>query len=250
MKLRKKCAIVVGASSGIGAAVARRLARAGWHLALVARRQEALNQVAADIARLPGAHPALVYPHDVTNYDEVPALFDRIADDLGGLELVLYASGVMPDVGPEEFDFAKDRAMVEVNLLGMIAWLNQAADLFARLEGGTIAGIGSVAGDRGRRDRPGYNTSKGAQAIFLESLRNRLAPRNVRVVTIKPGPVATPMTEGLGQMPFMISANEAAREIVRALESSRSTVYVPHRWAVIMLVIRHIPSFLFRRLGI
>ncbi|MDK2972190.1 MAG: hypothetical protein PWP23_1945 [Candidatus Sumerlaeota bacterium] len=250
MKLKKKCAIIVGASSGIGAAVARRMAREGWTLALVARREEALADVAADIARRTNREAPRIYPHDVTDFDAVPALFDRIVADLGGLELVLYTSGIMPDVGPEEFNFAKDRQMVEVNLLGMMAWLNEAAHLFSRLGGGTIAGISSVAGDRGRRDRPGYNTSKGAQAIFLEALRNRLASRNVRVVTIKPGPVATPLTEGLGNMPFMISANEAARQIVRALGKSHGTVYVPLRWAAIMTVIRHIPSIIFRRMGI
>lgn len=249
MKLNSKCAIIVGASSGMGAAVAKRLAHAGWRLALVARREEALNSLAEEINAKGKGH-AHVYKHDVTHFDEVPELFDRIAGELSGLEMVIYAAGVMPEVGPDEYDFEKDRLMVEVNLLGMMAWLNEAADLFSRLQGGTIVGFGSVAGDRGRKDQPGYNTSKGAVAVYLEALRNRLAPWNVRVVTIKPGPVDTPMTEGLGNLPFMISVTEASRQIVNAALTSRSTVYVPGRWALIMLIIRHIPSFIFRRLGI
>ena len=102
--------------------------------------------------------------------------------------------------------------------------------------------------DRGRKGQPGYNTSKGAQAIFLESLRNRLDSSGVRVVTIKPGPVDTPLTRGKGAMPFMISAEHAACAIARAAATSHGTVYVPRRWGLIMHVIRHIPSFLFRRM--
>lgn len=251
LELKDRCAIIVGASSGIGEAVARRLARRGWRLALVARNEEKLRQLADAINSGAGEARAFVFAHDVTDFDAAPEVFEQAVEALGGLELLLYSSGVMPEVAEDEYNFAKDRQMVEVNLLGMMAWLNPAAELFSRLGRGTIAGIGSVAGDRGRRDRPGYNTSKGAQAIFLESLRNRLAPHGVRVLTIKPGPVATPMTEGLGNMPMMISVNEASRQIVRALHgTARTEVYVPARWRYVMLIIRHIPSFLFRKLGI
>jgi NAD(P)-dependent dehydrogenase (short-subunit alcohol dehydrogenase family) len=247
--LRDNCALVVGASSGIGAAVAERLAREGFRVALVARREDELRKVADAINRRAGQERAWVFAHDVTHYEEVPALFERIVEVLGGLSVVVYAAGVMPPVGPDEYNFAKDRQMVEVNLLGMIAWLNEAADLFRRVQSGVIVGVGSVAGDRGRAGQPGYNTTKGAQAIFLESLRNRLAPANVRVITIKPGPVDTPMVRHLGRLPMMITADEAARQIVRAIGRSWGTVYVPRRWGLIMWVIIHIPSFIFRRLG-
>lgn len=251
MKLEPKRAIVVGASSGIGAAVAKRLARAGWRVAIVARREEQLSEVAdAIVRRDPKADPVVV-AHDVTNYGEVPALFDRLVDELGGLDVVVYASGVMPDVAEDEYDFAKDRQMVEVNFLGMVAWANQAADFFARVKGGVLCGIGSVAGDRGRKGQPGYNASKGAQAIFLESLRNRLTSQGVAVLTVKPGPVATPMTAHLGDMPFMISADEAARRIVEAIRTrTNGTLYVPRRWRLIMAVIRAIPGPIFQRLGL
>lgn len=209
--------------------------------------RELAREIDGDNPPTPRAH---VFVHDVTHFDEVPALFDDIVKRLGGLSMVIYASGVMPTVAEYEFDFEKDRQMVEVNLLGMIAWLNQAADFFRRMQRGTIVGIGSIAGDRGRKKQPVYNTTKGAQAIYLEALRNRLAARNVRVVTIKPGFVDTPMTRGLGNLPMMISADEAARRILIAAEKSQSTVYVPRRWALVSFIIRHIPSFLFRKLEI
>lgn len=245
-----KRTLIIGASSGIGAALARRLASEGHRLALVARRKEDLEKLAAEIKETSGEDLARVYPHDVTKYEDVPVLFDLITEDLGGLEYVIYAAGVMPSVAINEFNFDKDRQMIEVNVLGMIAWLNQAADLFSRLQKGVICGIGSLAGDRGRKGQPGYNTSKGAQAIFLESLRNRLASKNVRVITIKPGFVDTAMTTGMGNLLWMISAEEAARKIARTLEDARGTVYVPWRWNLVSFVIRHMPSFIFRRLDI
>lgn len=245
-----KRTLIIGASSGIGAALARRLASEGHKLALVARRKDDLDALAAQIKESCGEDRARVYPHDVTKYEDVPVLFDLIAEDLGGLDIVVYAAGVMPSVGPNEFNFEKDRPMIEVNVLGMIAWLNQAADLFARLQKGVICGIGSLAGDRGRKGQPVYNTSKGAQAIYLESLRNRLASKNVRVITIKPGFVDTAMTAGMGNLLWMISAEEAARKIARTFDYARGTVYVPWRWNLVSLVIRHIPSFIFRRLDI
>ena len=250
MQLNSRTGLIIGASSGIGEALATHLGHNGWNLALVSRRRDELERVAGAINGSPGQGKASVFVHDVTDTASVPHLFESIVESLGGLELVVYAAGVMPDVGKDEYDFSKDKLMIEVNLMGQVAWLNESADFLGRIKRGTIVGIGSVAGDRGRTGQPVYNTSKGAQAIYLESLRNRLAMQDVRVVTVKPGPVDTPMTAGLGSMPFMISADAAAKMIIRGIHKSRGTVYVPARWRYIMLIIRHIPSFIFRRLQI
>src|SRR5690348_14212261 len=150
MALPWQRAIVVGASSGIGAEIARQLGREGSRVALVARRADELGRVAAAIDGV-SAPAARVYVHDVTDFDEVPALFQTICRDLDGLDLVVYAAGVMPAIGPSEYAFAKDRPIVDVNLLGAMAWLNEAAARFERAGAGTIVGISSVAGDRGRR---------------------------------------------------------------------------------------------------
>jgi short-subunit dehydrogenase len=248
--LNDRRAIVIGASSGIGAAVARQLARIGYRVGIVARRNAELEQLATELNSHFGAGAVLPFTSDATEYDQIPALFDQIVEQLGGLTLVVYAAGIMPAVKPEEYDFSKDRQMVEVNLLGTMAWLNEAAKFYSRVQSGTIVGVGSIAGDRGRKGNPGYNTSKGAQAIYLESLRNRLAAHNVRVVTIKPGFVQTAMTAGMGNLLWMISADEAAKRIVDAAQKSKGTVYVPRRWRLVSFVIRSIPSFVFRRLDI
>ena len=232
-------AIIVGASSGIGAELAKQLAHEGTEVALVARRLERLEAIAEGNSRM---H---VYEHDVTAFDEVPAIFQRITGDLGGLDLIIYASGVMSEVGPSEFNFDKDKEMVDVNLLGAIAWLNQAAIRFEGVGAGTIVGIGSVAGDRGRSGQPVYNTTKAALATYLEALRNRLAKKGVRVVTIKPGPVDTEMTQRI-RLRGAMSAERAA-EIILAKSTRTGEHYLKLGHRIAFYIIKRIPSPLFRK---
>ena len=243
-------ALVIGASSGIGEALARRLAAQGALVAMVARREDELKRIAAEINGLCGEERAFPFPHDVRRREEVPHLFQEIPKTLGGLDLVIYAAGVMPEVAFDEYDTAKDARMVEINLLGAMAWLNEAARRFNRLGSGTIVGIGSVAGDRGLSGNPGYNTSKGALAIYLEALRNRIARRGAKVVTIKPGFVATPMTLGKPGLFWVIPADRAAEIILAKARRGTHTAYVPARWRFVSWVIRRIPSFIFRRLKV
>lgn len=240
---RYKHAIVVGASSGIGAELVMQLADRGCRVAAVARRSEKLDAIAAK-------YPELVVPfvHDVTAFDDVPALFQEVTRQLGGLDLVIYSAGIMPDVDTDEFNFEKDRKIVEVNLLGAIAWLDQAATRFYQTKHGTIVGIGSVAGDRGRMGQPVYNTSKAALATYLEALRNRLSTRGVTVVTVKPGPVRTDMTKHLS-LKGALSPFQAAELILKKSRRTGEHYLLPQHWAA-FLIIRNIPSWIFRRLKI
>lgn len=242
-----KRAIVVGASSGIGAALSRALLHAGCEVALVARREEHLRALAASSA---ASSTPRVYPHDVRRTAEVPALFQRITAELGGLDLVIYAAGVMPPVGAHQYPTATDIDTIETNLSGAIAWLNEAAHRFDRAGSGTIIGIGSVAGDRGRIGNPAYNATKAALASYLESLRNRLSRRGVRVLTVKPGYVDTPLLHDTSRPTFIpvISADEAAAQILDAASSGRRVIYVPGWWRFIMALTRAIPAPLFERL--
>jgi NAD(P)-dependent dehydrogenase (short-subunit alcohol dehydrogenase family) len=243
-------ALVVGASSGIGEALARRLAADGALVAMVARRGKELTRIAGEINDLCGEERAFPFEHDVRQRELVPHLFEEIPRTLGGLDLVVYAAGVMKEVAFDEYDIAKDSVTVEVNLLGAMAWLNPAARRFNRLGQGTIIGIGSIAGDRGRSGNPAYNTSKGALEIYLEALRNRIARRGARVVTIKPGFVDTPMTHGKSGLFWVITADRAAEIILAKARKGARCAYVPARWRLVSWVIRSIPSFIFRRLKV
>lgn len=238
-------AIVVGASSGIGEALARRLAAAGTHVALLARRKKDLDRIAADIRSAGGRADA--YAHDVRTYDQAPVLLTEILKSFDGtLDLVVYASGVMPLIEENEYDFEKDRMTLEVNVLGAFAWLNPVAALLEKQGRGTIIGISSIAGERGRMGFPAYCTSKAAFTTYLESLRNRLHRQGCSVVTVKPGYIETPMTKDVEGMFWQISADECARRILAKAAKRSVSFFVPWRWGVVAFVLKRIPSFLFR----
>jgi short-subunit dehydrogenase len=241
--------LIVGASSGIGAALAREYARRGRPVGLVARREAQLAETAA-ACEAAGAPLARRYLHDVRQQDEIPELFRRIDEELGGIDTFIYAAGVMADVAPDEFDFEKDQPVLEVCLVGAVAWLNQAAHRFQSLGAGRICGISSIAGDRGRRAYPSYHAAKAGLTTFLESLRNRLSVKGVSVTTIKPGFIDTVMTQGKEGLFWVKSPDEAATQIAKHIESGAQTRFVPGRWLAVSLVIRHIPSFIFRRLDL
>ncbi len=242
-------ALIVGASAGLGAALAHRLARAGYHLALVARRADALNTLCEQINTAAGRPLARAYVHDVTDTAAVVPLFENILRDLGRLDLVIYNAGLMFPVNLAEYDTAHDHAVLAVNLLGAVAWLNPAALLFARQGHGQIAGISSIAGDRGRVGAPVYGASKAGLNAYLESLRNRLTRQGVNVLTVRPGMVDTDMLKNTPRRMFVISAEQAAEDTWQALRRHQQVVYTSARWRLVGLVLKHLPSFVFRRMS-
>lgn len=244
-----KRAIVVGASSGIGAALVRRLAREGYLVAAVARRHDALEKL-ADEVNSGESRRVWTFAHDVHDTASVSELFEVIVRALDGLDLVVYSAGVMPIIDEETFDTSIDREIVDVNVTGAMAWLNEGARRFAVQGGGSLVGIGSVAGDRGRRGNPAYCASKAALHTYLEALRNRLSRQGVHVLTVKPGPVRTPMTEKVEKMPMAIDPEQAAEGIFRAIARRADVAYVPAQWGVIMPIIQAIPSLIFRRMSL
>ena len=247
MKLQQKKVVIVGASSGIGAALARALGTKGCELALVARREDRLHEVADDVNQRAGRPMARIYACDVTRYDEAEPLLDRIAQDLGGLDVLIYNSGVMPKVQFTEYSFEKDRAMIEVNLLGAMAWINPTAKRFETARAGAIVGVSSIAGDRGRGSIPGYITSKAGLDAYLESIRNRVARYGVQVTTIKPGYVQTDLL-GDAKTPLKaIAPKDAAAAIVEAVEESAMVRYVPGFWRWVGLAIKIAPPFVMQR---
>jgi short-subunit dehydrogenase len=247
----RKRAIVVGASSGIGAALVRALSQNDYHVAALARREAMLAELCTNVNQTTGDNSrAIYYRHDVTNFDETPALFQKVIADLGGLDLLIYAAAIQETMTPNEYDFNKDRAMTRVNLLGAMSWLSLAAGRFERASAGHLVGISSLAGDRGRRLNPGYNAGKAALDTYLEALRNRLTRYGVCVTTIKPGFVETKLLEHAPKTMWVISPAEAADKIVRAIQRKKQVVYVPRRWRFVGLIIRHIPSFIFRKMNL
>ena len=243
-------AIVVGASGGIGTALARKLVQEGYALALVDQNQEALDALCKELNQN-GKLNALPYIQDVTEYKKIPNLFRKVVADLGGIDLFIYVAGLIYFPALDEFNFEEDYKMVEVNLLGAMAWMSEVAPAFQSMGGGQIVGVSSVAGDRGRVGNPGYNTSKAGFTCYLEALRNRLTRHGVNVITIKPGMVKTQMLD-LPNAPkpmLAVTAEQAADGIYKAIQKRKQVAYVGGIWRWVMLVLTHIPSVIFRRLS-
>ncbi len=241
--------IVLGASDGLGAALARKLSQEGYSLALIARSQNKLDALCQEINSQGGQ--AWAYVHNVSHFDEVPTLLRRIVADLGGLDLVIYVASVnLPPGGLDKYNFENDKQMIEVNLIGAMAWLTPIAEMFQSAKAGQIVSISSVAGDRGRVGNPGYNTSKAGLTTYLEALRNRLTRHGVNVLTVKPGFMKTEMLKAAsGPTPFAIDPTVAANHIIKAMKKRKQVIYAAPIWRWIMLAIQHTPSFIFRRLS-
>jgi NADP-dependent 3-hydroxy acid dehydrogenase YdfG len=154
--------IIIGhpTGSGTGTGAAEKLA-VRVITSLLARRTDKLESICSEINQTFKEQRARAYVHDVADYYKVPELLRRIVADLGGLDLVVFVAGVnYPPGGIDKYNFENDRKMIEINLIGAMAWLNPIAEMFQSAKAGQIVGIASVAGDRGRVGNPGYNTSK------------------------------------------------------------------------------------------
>jgi short-subunit dehydrogenase len=247
----RKRAILVGASGGIGRALAQRLAREGYALALLDQNDKVLGDLCNELNQVYGEVRAISFKHDVTGFDKVPDLLRRVVAALGGLDLFIYVAGAIYFPTLDEFNFREDQKMVEVNLLGAMAWMSQVAPLFQSMGGGQIVGVSSVAGDRGRIGNPGYNASKAGFTCYLEALRNRLSRHGVNVITIKPGMVKTEMLNlpGAPKPMLAVTPEQAADGIWNAIRKRVQVAYVSGLWRWVMLVVTHIPSVIFRRLS-
>lgn len=241
--------MIVGASSGFGAALARKLAAEGYDLGLLSRRVDRLRELAQELESA-GEVRVFTYQHDVKDTDQVPGLLQAAAQDLGRLDLFIYNAGIMYPQDPEVFDADKDIETLEVNLVGAAAWLMPVAHRFARAGEGHIVGVGSIAGERGRRALPGYSASKAGLHTYLEGLRNRLARHGVTVTTLKPGQMRTSMLAGAAKERGPIEVTAAAELAWKAIEAGKQVAYLPARWGLVGLVIRQIPSFIFRRMDL
>jgi short-subunit dehydrogenase len=240
--------LIVGATSAIAVACARRWADAGAEMVLVARNPERLAATAGDL-KARGAGRTATCLLDIDRLDAHGAMLDQAFESLGSVDIVLVAPGTLPDQQACEKDAALAAREFSTNALALIALLTGLALKLEAQKHGTIAVISSVAGDRGRASNYLYGAAKAALSTFCEGLRARLFRSGVHVLTVKPGFVATPMTAAL-DLPAALTASpdRVARDILAAIERRRDVLYTPRFWALVMLVIRTIPSFVFKRI--
>lgn len=237
--------IIVGATSAIAEATARKYASRGAALFLVGRNEARLDAIAADL-RVRGANGATTYGLDVNDVAGHVAMLDQAWDVMGGADLVLVAHGTLPDQARCEQSVEYAMAEFATNATSTIALATAVAQ---RLDaGGTLAVISSVAGDRGRASNYLYGSAKAAVSALLSGMRQRLGAKGINVLTIKPGFVDTPMTRSFKKGALWAKPDQVAKGIVDAVDKRKAVAYLPWFWAGIMCVITHIPEAVFRRI--
>jgi short-subunit dehydrogenase len=239
--------LIMGATSAIAEATARLFARRGDSLMLVGRSAERLQAIAQDL-KVRGAAAAETIVMDANNAD-YRTLLQVATQRLGGeLDCALIAHGTLTNQAAAQRSVELLRTEFETNALSVMALCTELANQFEARRSGTIAIISSVAGDRGRQSNYAYGAAKAAVTVFASGLRQRLYPAGVRVITIKPGFVDTPMTASFKKGALWAKPDKVARDILRAIGRGSSVIYTPRFWRIIMLIIRSIPEFVFRRL--
>ena len=238
--------LIVGVTSAIAESVARRYAAEGARLFLAARNMERLLVIADDL-RVRGAPAVLIGAYDATRPETADDLIVSAWDGLGGIDVALVAHGSLPDQTACAASAVLTRRELDLNALSVIDLLTPLANRMESAKAGTLAVIGSVAGDRGRQSNYVYGAAKGCLGIFLQGLAHRLAPAGVHVLTIKPGFVDTPMTAAFPKGPLWTSPDAVAGDIVRAIKRGTRVLYTPWFWRWIMLAVRFTPTPLFHR---
>jgi short-subunit dehydrogenase len=241
--------LVLGATSGIAEATCRIWATQGAHLFLVARNADKLAAMAADL-KLRGAASVGTAVANLDETEKHPALLAHAVNSLAGMDVAYLALGIMTDQAQAEQHFEQAAQMIYTNFLAPVSLLTWLANYCVQRHSGVLAVISSVAGDRGRKSNYVYGSSKAGLSAFLAGLRNRVDREGVTVMTIKPGPVKTAMTAGMKGAEKFADVKKVAASIVKAIDKRVDVVYVPSMWLPIMLIVRHIPDRIFKKLNL
>jgi short-subunit dehydrogenase len=237
-----KIAWLTGASTGIGRAVALRLATEGWRVAASARNAEALTQLATDAPT--GA--IVSCPLDVTDRESCLACAERIERELGPIDLAIFNAGTHEPMPAEKFSSAILRRLLEINVMGVAHGLEAVLPRLIARRAGRVMIVASVAGYRGLPTAAAYGASKAALINMAEALRPELMNKGIILQLVNPGFVKTPLTDqNTVEMPFLISAEQAAEAIVRGLRGDRFEIAFPTIFAWLMKLVRVLPDRLY-----
>ena len=247
MSFAGRVAIVTGASSGIGWALAHTLAAEGCKVGLIARRREQLAALAGEIENRGGTTASAVA--DVAEREPTISAIREVAARLGPVDLLIANAGVGAPTTVEPFNVGDIEKMFRVNVLGVVYSLEAVLPQMLERRSGHLAAVSSLAAYKGLPGESGYTASKAAVNVFMEGLRVQLRGKGIAVTTICPGFVKTPMTEvNEFKMPWLLSADEAARRIVRALNRKRKIYNFPWQTALLMKLSRWAPDWLLDRM--
>jgi len=241
-----KNVLILGATSDMAQAIAKKYAAEGWSLTLAALEGDLLEPIAGDL-RVRTNLPVEAVEFDATDFSSHSSFYEGL---ITKPDAVICVFGYMGDQMVARTDFEEVKRTIDINFTGAVSILNIVAEDFEKRGHGSIAGISSVAGDRGRQSNYIYGCAKAGLTTYLAGLRNRLAKSGVHVMTVKPGFCRTKMTEHL-DLPAALTADpeQVADAVFKGLEKKRNVVYTLWMWRYIMLIICHIPEFIFKKMG-
>jgi short-subunit dehydrogenase len=239
-------AVITGASSGIGRALAKELAAQGCRVGLLARRGDELERLAAEVRAAGGT--AMTAAADVADRAATLDAVGRLTDQLGPADLLIANAGVGVPTRLEPQNVPDVERMIRVNLFGMMYAVEAVLPSMLERRRGHLVGVSSLAAYKGLPGQSGYCASKAAVNAYLEGLRIRLRGRGVAVTTVCPGFIRTPMTaDAKHRLPFLMSPEEAARKIVRALKRRAKVYSFPWPLALLMKLARWAPDRMIAR---
>lgn len=241
--------LIIGATSDIANSIADKYCSQGANLILVARNQDKLSIIRQHLLLKYNLDDNQIhtFTHDATDINSVDTLFKYTINVFKQIDILLITYGILPNSN-NVFNSDDIHNTFLVNFTSQINYINHFIPLFQSQKNGTIAVIGSVAGDRGRQSNFIYGTSKGAIEIYLQGLRNKLFEYNINVLTIKPGFVDTKMTSNIPKNFLFVSPEKVAQDIIKAIEKRRNVIYTPFFWKYIMFIIKSIPENIFKKL--
>jgi len=243
MTFEIKKAAITGASSGIGHALAHELARQGASLALLARSEDRLQQLASELRQRYPQQTFVVQPLDVAQLEQIAPAIRSVAAQLGGLDTVIVNAGVANVHATGKGDFDRELKMLRINLLGAMATCDAAAALFRQNDApSAIVGIASVAGIQGIPGSAGYSASKAGFAHYLNTIALELGKFKVQVTTVYPGFIRTELAPNMDRMPFVIEADVAASSIIKAVRKGKRKLVVPAwPWKPLLPLLKLLP---------
>lgn len=242
-----KNVLILGATSDMAQALAHKFAQQGFSLTLAARQSDRLADTASDM-QIRHSTTVDVVEFDALDFAGHAAFYSALPHKP---DVVICVFGYLGDQKTAQNNMAETEQIINTNYIGAVSILNVVANNFEQRRSGTIIGISSVAGDRGRQSNYIYGSAKGGFTVYLSGLRNRLAKSNVHVLTVKPGFVRTKMTANL-PLPAPVTAKpqHVANDVYHAYQKQKNQLYTLWMWRFIMLIIRHIPESIFKRLSL
>ena len=242
--------LIFGASSSLAHQTAVHFTEPDTHLFLAGRDEQKLKSVSDDLKARNPQIKTIIYQCEALDFESHKKLLKDAGEEMNGIDLVLIAHGTLPDQQNIENDTDLILQEYQINCTSVISLSTHAANYFEKQGRGTLAVIASVAADRGRASNYIYGSAKGAVSLYLQGLRNRLFKSGIKIITIKPGMVRTPMTSHMPDSPLFSKPEAVGKGIYRAIISGKDVAYVPGYWKIIMVIIKSIPENIFKKLSL